>query len=52
MTLMRVTTVSGANSFYVRVFSNRVGCLGSLAVSIISTIVLIALMRGCSGPHW
>jgi hypothetical protein len=33
-------------------FSNRLGCLGSLAVSIIGTIVLIALMRGCSGLHW
>lgn len=30
-------------------FSNRLGCLGSIGVSIIGTIVLLALMRGCSG---
>jgi hypothetical protein len=30
-------------------FSNRLGCLGSLAVSVIGTIVLLALMRGCTG---
>jgi hypothetical protein len=29
-------------------FSNRAGCLGSIAVSVIGTIVVIALMRGCS----
>jgi hypothetical protein len=28
-------------------FSNRVGCLGSIAVSIIGTVILIVLMRGC-----
>ena len=30
-------------------FSNRLGCLGSLGVSIIGSIVLLVLMRGCSG---
>lgn len=30
-------------------FSNRLGCLGSIAVSVIGTIILLALMRGCSG---
>jgi hypothetical protein len=30
-------------------FSNRLGCLGSIVVSVIGTIVLLALMRGCSG---
>lgn len=33
-------------------FSNRLGCLGSIAVSILATLVLIALfggLRGCSG---
>ncbi|MGZ8901784.1 MAG: hypothetical protein ACXW3Z_16955 [Limisphaerales bacterium] len=30
-------------------FSNRLGCLGSIAVSVVGTIVLLALMRGCSG---
>jgi hypothetical protein len=28
-------------------FSNRLGCLGSVAVSLIGTVVLIFLMRGC-----
>jgi len=30
-------------------FSNRLGCLGSIAVSVIGTLILLALMRGCSG---
>jgi hypothetical protein len=29
-------------------FSNRLGCAGSLLVSIVLTVVLVALMRGCS----
>ena len=28
-------------------FSNRLGCLGSIVVSIIGTILLLVLMRGC-----
>jgi hypothetical protein len=28
-------------------FSNRLGCLGSIVVSIIGTIILLVLMRGC-----
>jgi hypothetical protein len=28
-------------------FSSRLGCLGSIAVSIIGTVLLIVLMRGC-----
>jgi hypothetical protein len=28
-------------------FSNRLGCLGSIAVSIIGTVILIFLLRGC-----
>ncbi|HEV2096089.1 MAG TPA: hypothetical protein VGQ82_06260 [Chthoniobacterales bacterium] len=30
-------------------FSNRLGCLGSLAVSLIGTLILLALLRGCHG---
>jgi hypothetical protein len=30
-------------------FSSKVGCIGSILVSVIGTLVLIALMRGCSG---
>jgi len=34
-------------------FSNRLGCLGSLAVSIVGTLLLMVLMRGCSsGTSW
>lgn len=32
-------------------FSSRLGCLGSLFVSIVGTIILILLLRACSaGP--
>jgi hypothetical protein len=30
-------------------FSNRLGCLGSILVSVLATVVLLALLRGCSG---
>ena len=30
-------------------FSSRLGCLGSLAVSIVGTVLLALLMRGCAG---
>jgi uncharacterized membrane protein YeaQ/YmgE (transglycosylase-associated protein family) len=30
-------------------FSSKVGCIGSIVVSIIGTLILLALMRGCSG---
>jgi hypothetical protein len=34
-------------------FSNRLGCLGSLAVSVAGTLLLMLLMRGCStGRAW
>jgi len=33
-------------------FSSRLGCLGSLVVSIIGTVLLTLLMRGCSGTSW
>jgi hypothetical protein len=28
-------------------FSNRLGCIGSLAVSAILTLLILALVRGC-----
>ena len=31
-------------------FSNRAGCLGSLAISIVGTVILLLVMRACSGP--
>ena len=30
-------------------FSNRLGCGGSIAVSVAGTVLLILLMRSCSG---
>jgi len=34
-------------------FSNRLGCLGSIGVSLAGTILLILLMRACTGyPTW
>jgi uncharacterized membrane protein YeaQ/YmgE (transglycosylase-associated protein family) len=30
-------------------FSNRLGCLGSIVVSIIGTVILLLVMRGCQG---
>ena len=32
-------------------FSNRLGCFGSIAVSIVLTLVLLLLMRSCSGGY-
>ncbi len=29
-------------------FSNRLGCIGSLLVSALLTLVVVVLMRGCS----
>jgi hypothetical protein len=29
-------------------FSNRMGCIGSVIVSILGTLLLFAVMRGCS----
>jgi hypothetical protein len=29
-------------------FSNRLGCLGSLALTLIGSLILIGLMRACS----
>ncbi len=33
-------------------FSSRLGCLGSLAVSIAGTVLLTLLLRGCHGSGW
>jgi hypothetical protein len=30
-------------------FSNRLGCAGSLLVSILGTVALVALLRACTG---
>jgi uncharacterized membrane protein YeaQ/YmgE (transglycosylase-associated protein family) len=28
-------------------FSNRLGCFGSIVVSVIGTLILLAVLRGC-----
>jgi hypothetical protein len=35
-------------------FSNRLGCAGSILVTLVGSALLLALMRGCSGaaPAW
>jgi hypothetical protein len=30
-------------------FSNRLGCLGSLLISLIATLALIVILRACTG---
>jgi hypothetical protein len=30
-------------------FSNRLGCLGSLVVSVVATLILVAILRLASG---
>lgn len=30
-------------------YSNRVGCIGSLVISIIGTILLFVVLRSCAG---
>jgi hypothetical protein len=32
------------------IFSNRLGCLGSIGVSIVLSVILILAMRSCAGP--
>jgi hypothetical protein len=30
-------------------FSSRLGCVGSIIVSVIGTLILMAVLRGCNG---
>jgi hypothetical protein len=30
-------------------FSGQLGCIGSMIVSVIGTIILVLVMRGCNG---
>ena len=30
-------------------FSNRLGCLGSILVSVVGTVLIVLAVRGCSG---
>jgi hypothetical protein len=31
-------------------FSSRAGCLGSLAVSILGSLAIMTILRGCNAP--
>lgn len=31
-------------------FSNRLGCAGSLLVTVVLSALLVLVLRGCSGP--
>jgi len=33
------------------IFSNRLGCLGSIVVSVIGTLILLAVLRGSTESH-
>lgn len=33
-------------------FSNKTGCLGSIIISILATLILTLLLRGCGGQPW
>lgn len=30
-------------------FSNRLGCIGSILVSVVGTVLIVLAVRGCSG---
>jgi hypothetical protein len=30
-------------------FSNRLGCIGSIVVSVVGTLLLMLILRGCGG---
>jgi len=33
------------------IFSNRLGCAGSLLVSLVGTLLLLLALRACTGVH-
>jgi hypothetical protein len=33
-------------------YSNRLGCLGSIVVSVLATLLLAVLLRGCGIVAW
>jgi hypothetical protein len=39
--------VSGSPSTMLLFFSNRLGCLGSILISIVGTLVLLLILKGC-----
>ena len=43
-----VSSVHAMTAMFV-LFSNRLGCLGSIVVSIVGTLLLVLLLRACAG---
>jgi len=39
--------IAGRYRWMFAFFSNRLGCLGSIVVSVIGTLILLAILRGC-----
>ncbi len=33
-------------------FSNRLGCIGSVLASVVLSVLLVLLLRGCSAGGW
>lgn len=33
-------------------FSNRLGCVGSIVVSIVLSVILVLALRACGTPSW
>jgi len=43
---------SEVSEHMIGVYSNRLGCLGSIVVSILATLLLVLLLRGCGLSTW
>jgi hypothetical protein len=44
---MQMMVIAGRYQSMFAFFSNRLGCLGSIVVSVIGTLILLAVLRGC-----
>ena len=45
--IMQTMELAGRYQPMFAFFSNRLGCLGSIVVSVIGTLILLAVLRGC-----
>ena len=43
---------TGATQDMIGLYSNRLGCLGSIVVSVLATLLLALLLRGCGIVAW
>jgi len=44
-----IQSIAADYGFMFAFFSNRLGCIGSIIVSVVGTIVLLLVLRGCGG---